>query len=149
MADTRRLAMLKAVESTLDGVGKPTGLTVTRYAFRALEKGDLPALVIAHGGGLRVGDEVNELYEHTDLVRIAAVCLGNQSAPPDDAIDAHLSWIDSALRADETLGGAVSRLDFRPTGETEVVEGDFVYVRVIQDVEITYYRTRTDPESQT
>lgn len=117
MADTRRLAMLKAVESTLDGgAGKPSGFTVSRFAHRAIENADLPNAVIAHGGGIRVNSEVNELVEHVDLVRIAIQCQGSQSTEPDDSIDPYLSYVDSALMADLTLGGAVSKVELRPTG---------------------------------
>lgn len=146
MADTRRLAMLKAVETTLSAAA-PTGTTVHRFAHRAIEKDSLPSVVIAHGGGLNVGDEVNDRYEHTDLVRLAIQCLGAVATEPDDSIDPHISWVDSALRADTTLGGAVNDVRFRPTGATEVAEDDRIYIRVVQDIEVLYYRTFTDPES--
>lgn len=148
MADTRRLAMLKAVESYLDnGSGKPAGMTFNRFAHRAIEKSDLPNGVIAHGGGLRVNSEVNELVEHVDLVRIAIQAKGSQATEPDDTIDPYLSYVDSALMADLTLGGAVSKVEMRPTGETEVAVSDHLYIRIVQEIEVWYYRTRTDPEA--
>lgn len=149
MADTRRLAMLKSVESYLDGdANKPTGTTVHRFAHRAIEKSNLPNVVIGHGGGIRVDSEVNELVEHTDLVRLAIQCLGDQDTEPDDSIDPYLSWVDKALMADLTLGAAVNSVEMRPTGETEVAETDRIYIRIIQEIEVKYYRTRTDPEVQ-
>lgn len=149
MADTRRLAMLKAVESTLNGAGKPAGLNVHRFGFRAIEKDDLPALVVQHGGGVGINREVNDLTENTDVVSIAIQCLGSQVTEPDDLIDPHLSWVISALEADPTLGGVVNQIELRPAGQTEAVEADRVYIRVIQAVEIQYYHRRTNPESQT
>jgi hypothetical protein len=148
MADTRRLAMLKAVESYLDGVSKPTGLTVHRYAHRPIEKDNLPSLVIAHDGGQEIGDDVNDLYENTDRVILSVQCLGNQAEPPDDSIDPYLSWVLTALEADPTLGGAVNGVDMLPTGKTEAAETDRIYVRIQQPVEVSYYHRRTDPESQ-
>lgn len=147
MADTRRLVMLKAVESYLDGLSKPSGLTVHRFAHRAIEKDQLPSVVIGHDGGIDVNTEVNTLTENTDVVRLAIQCVGNQATEPDDAIDPYLSWVESALQADLTLGGAVNRVDMRPTGRTEVAEADRIYVRIIQDIEVKYYHLRTDPES--
>ena len=147
MADTRRLAMLKAVESYLDGASKPTGLTVHRFAHRAIEKDDLPSVVIGHGGGLNVNDEVNELVERRDLVRLAVQCLGSASTEPDDSIDPYLSWLDTALMADMTLGGAVNAVTMRPMGPTEVAEEDRIYIRVVQDIEVQYYHLRTNPEA--
>jgi hypothetical protein len=148
MADTRRLAMLKAVESYLDGVSKPTGLTVHRFAHRAIEKDDLPSVVIAHDGGQEIGDDVNDLYENTDRVILAIQCLGTVSTEPDDSIDPYLSWVLTALEADPTLNGAVNRVDMLPTGKTEVAETDRIYIRIKQPVEVAYYQRRTDPESQ-
>lgn len=149
MADTRRLAALKAVESTLDGVGKPAGLTVHRFAYKVDEKGNLPSLVIGHGGGVSTNREVNDLSESTDLIRIAIGALGSRATEPDDTIDPYLSWVISALEADITLGGAVNEVELLPTSPTTVEEGDYTYVRVVQDVHVTYYHNRTDPESQT
>jgi len=147
MADTRRLAMLKAVKSYLDGAGKPTGLTVHRFAHRAIEKDNLPSIVIAHGGGVSVNDEVNNLVERTDLVRIAVQCLGSAATEPDDSIDPFLSWLDTALMADMTLGGAVNSVTMRPMGATEVAEEDRIYIRVVQDIQVKYYHLRTNPEA--
>lgn len=149
MADTRRLAMLKAVESYLDGASKPAGLTVHRFGFRVIEKDDLPSVVIQHGGGLDVGEDVNDLSEATDLVSLAVQCLGSHATEPDDLIDPYLSWLHEALQADPTLGGAVSYVRMRPTGPTLVAETDRVYIRVVQEIEVQYYHRRTDAESQT
>lgn len=147
MADTRRLAMLKAVESYLGGASKPTGLAVHRFAHRALEKDNLPAVIIGHGGGVRVNSEVNELVEHVDLVNLAIRASGSQDTEPDDIIDPYLSWADSSLMADLTLGGAVSNVVMLPAGETQVVVADWLYVQIVQPIHVWYYRTRTNPEA--
>lgn len=149
MADTRRLAMLKAVESYLDGASKPAGLTVHRFGFRAIEKDDLPSLVIQHGGGQSVGEDVNDLSEATDVLSLSVQCLGSQATEPDDMVDPYLSWLHEALQADTTLGGAVNFVRMRPTGPTLMAETDRVYVRIVQEIEVQYYHRRTDPESQT
>lgn len=149
MADTRRLAMLKAFETVLDGVGKPTGLTVDRKPHQAIEKHDLPTVRIAHGGGVRVNTEVNDLTENTDVVELSIMAVCDESDPPDDAIDPYWSWVLSSLEADPTLGGVVSEITLRPAGRTEFDPADKVYVRIQQEVEVQYYARRTDPESQT
>lgn len=148
MAETRRLAALKAFESTLDGGSKPAGLTFTRFAFRTVEKRHLPVGIIAHGGGLRVDTEVNNLTENTDLFRLAVRVEASQSLEPDDVIDPYLSYVLSTLEADRTLGGVVNTITLRPLGPTVVDEADVVYVQVIQDIEVQYYHRRTDPETQ-
>lgn len=149
MADTRRLAMLKAVESTLNGVGKPSGLTIDRFFFRSVERDALPRVVVQHVGQQAISHEVNALTENTDRVRLTVLCEGDQKTAPDDHIDPYFSWVVSALEADLTLGGVVSRIDRHPAGPTDAVESDFVYVRVVQEIDVFYYHNRTDPESAT
>lgn len=147
MADTRRLAMLKAVAAALDGVGKPTGLIVHRFAHRPLTKDRFPCLIVAHGGGINVDDDVNDLQENTDRVLIAIRCLGDADTAPDDSIDPYLSWVETALQADLTLGGEINRVDMEPTGQTDAEESDRVYVQIIQPIAVKYYHRRTNPES--
>ncbi len=147
MADTRRLAALKALASTLDGVGKPSDLTVHRFGFRAIEKDSLPSFVVEHGGGTGINREVDDLTENTDVFRVSCHCIGNQSDPPDDVIDPYLSWLVSSIEADLTLGGVVNVVTLRPMGATESIEADRIYIRVVQEIEVQYYHLRTDPES--
>lgn len=149
MADTRRLAALKAVESTLNGVGRPTGFTAHRHMYKATQLSDMPHAIIAHGGGQSRNFDVNDLTENVDLIRIAIEVQGSRTTEPDDSIDPYLSWVLSSLEADPTLGGVVSEMELQPTGPTTVDEADNTYVRIVQDIQVTYYNNRTNPESQT
>ncbi len=149
MADTRRLAALKAVESTLNGVGKPTGFTAHRHMYKATQLSDMPHAIIAHGGGQSRNFDVNDITENRDLIRIAIEVQGSRTTEPDDSIDPYLSWVLSSLEADPTLGGVLNEMELQPTGPTSVDEGDYTYVRIVQDIHVIYYHNRLDPESQT
>ncbi len=150
MADSIRETIMAAVETALDGAGKPTGLTVHRFKTRPIDKDDLPAMAIyptdedpsleTHDG---VGTTKRKL---TVRVEHRVKTLVGSSDSPDTTLDPLINWGTKGLMADAPLDALIRSIE-----EVRIVweafEADQLYGAAAQDFEIEYATDWDDQET--
>lgn len=133
------------VEAALDGVGKPTGLTVHRLRTRPIQKEKLPAMQIRFGG--EPSEPVTHDGHEQNVLKllIETRVTVDAATPPDQGLDPYLNWIVQSLMADETLGGLANRVRKRRI-DWDADEMDKIYGAALTEIDITYYTDASDPE---
>jgi len=146
MASIRK-QIAAAIESALNGAGKPTGLNVHRMRTRSLKKDDLPAAIV-YFDRAQTENRASQLIDRRETFVIELRVQGSQGTAPDDSIDPYYVWAVKALMADETLGGLAHRID-EVGFEVAAVEEDKIYVAGALEILVYYQTRRTDPEQAT
>jgi hypothetical protein len=144
---SRRDQIIADVVTALEGVGKPSGLTVHRFRTRALTSERFPAVVV-----YPVAEESSRAPIKTSgltdrRVRIVCECRTTAGADEtvDEALDPLVSWVVSAVMADPRRGGlAVETQDVETTwAVTE--DADRTYCGAAVVIEVRYLTAADDP----
>lgn len=142
MADSIREQILQAAEAALDGVGKPSGLTVHRERRRPLDRDDLPAQVVYWT------EEEIQRSDHTSVLRALRLHVEHRvlvsSGIPDAAVDPFTNWGTSALMGDAALDALIHDIEEIAITREDNDEGDAVYAGALQTFEVSYYTSVTD-----
>lgn len=134
-------------QATAGAMTKPTGLTVHRARHRSvLDDQDLPAQVVYT---LR---NPNTDRASTTAIRELHVAVENRvkvtdTTAPDDALDSLVSWAETAIRADETLGGVALHVELQGTDDWAARQADDLYALAVTVFVVRYQHTWNDPEA--
>ncbi len=107
---TIRNQILSAIVTALDGAGKPTGLTVSRFGLAAVETAALPYMAVrcaAEKSSAIDGRDGSAMERHL-LVDIECRASGES---PDEAVEPLIGWVTTALQGDRSLGGLATDLE--------------------------------------
>lgn len=130
--------IIQAIVNTLDGVGKPSNLTVGRFERKAIEVEDLPYLCIFPGV-----EEVEKVGNHrfSPLVtrRLNVIIeIRADGEISDQAIDPILNWVTSALQSSNNLGGLANDINERTVEWVSEQGAENVFGRAQMTWEINY-----------
>ncbi len=139
------------VQGLLSANGGPVGLTVHRERTRPLENDQLPAIVLYYLDEQPVLPS-GQAYRSPLVERkleIMAECraLGDNTTPPDMALDPIIVWASTQIFKDETFAGLALGVE---EGRTlwQSKEGDQPVAAAMIAFTIRYRTSRLDPTSK-
>jgi len=133
---TKRADIRQAIETLLDAVGKPAGLTVSRKRVRPLRTNELPLSEIASAEEQVIEDQDSDGLERTYVVALTHF-VKTTTADPEAELEELLGWAVAQLASDVSLGGfALSAVESGTEWFADEQEAVFAGAR--QEFEITF-----------
>jgi hypothetical protein len=155
---SRRDLILDALLTTLDGAGKPTGLTVSRSRTTAFASTQLPGQAIYAVSEQIIERTARGMDNKTLVKRRLTIYVETRVAAgvttTDQALDQYLSWAVQALCAVQSVGvdGNSKPLAHDITEEGTVwdaVEQDAAFAGARQAFDVTYTTSGSGPDAAT
>jgi hypothetical protein len=142
MNESRTELILQTIVTTLDGLGKPAGLTVQRSRRQPVAPRELPLLSVLPGQEEAQRARPHKLCPLTDrwlTFKVRARVVGELAA-----LDPFRQWILAALLANASLGGLALDLEEQGTEWEDIDASDADYAQADMSFRVRYTTSRND-----
>lgn len=136
---THRENVLLAVLAALTGT-TPAGAQVFRSRAEAMARSELPAIVIKPGA-----ESVEQLARGLQRINLdIKIEIHARGNPSDAAADPVIAAAYVAMCTDQTLGGRLSRMEYKGAEEPDFEDGDDTACRIVVNYNAIYITTTGD-----